>query len=81
MEITAGVGVSSWLISQAQGTRRQNKIIWEYYAVSNFARTHKIAESISVNDNGKGSVPSGLTMTTLGSNPTPSLISINNSVE
>lgn len=81
MEITAGVGVSSWLISQAQGTCRQNKIIWEYYAVGNFARTYKIAESISVNDNGKGSVPSGLTMTTLGSNPTPSLISINNSVE
>ena len=80
-EITTGVGASSWLISQAQGTRPQDKILWEYYPVGNYSRTHDIVESITVNDNGTGTVPSGVTMTTPGSNPTPNLISVSNSVE
>ncbi|WP_044172089.1 DUF6443 domain-containing protein [Flectobacillus major] len=81
-EVTNGIGISAWLLKKIQGVRPQDKILFEYYAGSSYTRTHDIMEALTINDNGTGSVPSGVPMFTPSSSPPiPDLISINNAVE
>jgi RHS repeat-associated protein len=80
-EQTNGSGTSAWLLTQAQGVRSQDKILVEYQAATTYQWTHDIIESVTINDNPTGNVPSNVPLAGPSSNPTPDLISINNSVE
>ncbi len=80
-EQTVGSGTSAWLLTQVQGVRSQDKILVEYQAATTYQWTHDIMESVTINDNPTGMIPSGVVLTGPTSNPTPELISINNSVE
>lgn len=80
-EVTNGVGISSWLLTQIQGTRPQDRIILQYNTADSYSRTHDIMESVTLNDNPTGTPPSGITWATPGSTPTVNLVSVSNYVE
>lgn len=79
-EITTNVGITTWLLKKIQGKKATDKVIFEYYPETSFSRTHDIFETVTINDNPNGIVPSGI-LTPSSGVPTPSLVSINNSVE
>lgn len=77
-EITTNVGITSWLLRKMQGKRPTDKILFDYYPVANFSNTHDIFETVTINDNPNGTVPSGILTT---GTPLPNLVSVNNAVE
>lgn len=76
-EVTNDVGATAWLLKKMQGKNPTDKILFDYYPVATFSRTHDIFETISINDNPNGTVPPGII--TAGT-PTPNFVSINSSV-
>lgn len=79
-EVTTNVGVTTWLLTRIQGKNITDAVSYEYYTEASFSRTHEIYESITINDNPSGTVPSG-TLTPNSDYPTPNLVSVNNAVE
>jgi RHS repeat-associated protein len=77
-EITTNIGITSWLLRKMQGKRPTDKILFDYYPVANFSSTHDIFETVTINDNPNGTVPSGILTT---GTPLPNLVSVNNAVE
>ncbi len=77
-EVTNEVGITSWLLKKMQGKHPTDKILFDYYPVASFSRTHDIFETITINDNPNGPVPNGTI--TVGT-PFPNLVSVNNAVE
>ncbi|RYU94337.1 hypothetical protein [Emticicia agri] len=77
-EATVDVGTTAWLLKKIQGKRAVDKILYEYYPAASFSTTHDIFETVTINDNPSGIVPSGIL--TSGT-PSPNFVSANNAVQ